>query len=88
VNASADRTAMMQQEEAETQKALARAVADIMAPGDESRSIQRVAKTRGVSEKRLRDALHARGWKPVRIRQTNSRSQAKQLPPARSDNQT
>lgn len=95
MNASADRAAFMQQEEAALLKRLARAVADIMEPGDEPRSIQKVAERRQVPESRLRKALNEAGWKS-RIKAPGPRRRSfggggrhgTQLPRARSDNQS
>lgn len=87
MNASPERTALLQQAEEVRAKAMRRAVDDVMFPGGEERSLHAVAKARGVPEGALREALHARGWTPPsRIRQRRSR--AKQLPQPRSDNQT
>lgn len=58
MNASPDRTAMLEAERADAKKRLARAVEDVL----EGHSISSAYRSRGVSEQALRKALRARGW--------------------------
>lgn len=86
MKASDDRTAFARQEAEEQAKRIRRAVEDVM---DEGHTLHATAKSRRVPEEALRKALVARGWTPpLRVRQNNSRSRAKQLSNPRTDNQS
>lgn len=85
MNAAPDRTAAMRHAKDERRKRLERAVADVM---EEGHTISATYRNRLVPETQLREALAAAGWKPCRVRQTSSRSRAKQLSQRRGDNQS
>lgn len=59
MNASPDRTAVMQQAKDEQRKRLDRAVADVM---EEGHAIRAAVKNRRVPEGALRKMLRERGW--------------------------
>lgn len=72
MNASPDRSAILEAERADMEKRLARAVADVT---QEGHTITATFRNRGVPEARLRQALSDVGRKPIRHRQRRSRAQ-------------